>query len=517
MAQLGETDCTVNNPIHHTSKVPGAPPIVWVACMGAVLVSAWMALVPLEGMPHVTDEIAYTLQAKLFANGERFGPQPDNETMWMLPFWNASGPSFSPFPWGWPVVLAIGEAVGLPSLMNPMLVGVLPWLVFRIGTGAGGERLGTTAALLVACSPGVWLMAASRMAHTSVLIALGVLMMVSVERRWTVTRAGLGAIAAAYVVVARPFDAALLGVPLLLLGAVSCPPRLRVLWFGLPVLSGALVLVDNWWITGSPTTFPMSVWFDQWQGRQGCNRLGFGADVGCSPTLGSYGHSLAKAWTLAGQAALRFDVLLVGVPGASVLALFGAWSLKARKGVVWVALIVAGYALYWSPGRAYGARFWHPMYLVVPVALAAALRGIPLRMLGVCLLAAVGWRMGAVLPEVSAGYWCVDGELRDRLEAEEITEGVVFLLGEGRRPEPWPALGVERFACDPMLEAGDAWAIADPTRMTGGLQFRHALRDPADVKAYMIEFHEGQAAYLVRHNIADNTRIIEELGTFSSH
>lgn len=507
----------MNKSDSHHLETARAPALVWAGCVAAMLVSAWVAIGPLEGMPHVTDEIAYTLQAKLFANGVRFGPQPDNETMWMLPFWNASGPSFSPFPWGWPAVLGVGEALGMATVVNPLLVGLLPWLVYRIGAVSGGTRLGVTAALIVACSPGVWLMAASRMAHTSVLVALGVLMVVALERRWTMARVWLGGLAAAYVVLARPFDAALLGVPLLILGAMSCPSRLRVLWLGAPIVAGAAVLIDNWWITGSLTSFPMSIWFDEWMGREGCNRLGFGPDVGCSPTLGDYGHTLKKAWILAGQAAVRFDGLLLGVPGATLLALFGAWRLRARRGLLWVALIVAGYALYWSPGRAYGARFWHPMYLVVPIAVAAALRPIPMRWVGVIVFAASGWGMRTVLPEIGSGYWCVDGALRDRLNAEQITEGVVFLLGDGRRSEPWPALGVDRFSCDPMLEAGDAWAIADPTKMTGGIQFRHALRDPAELRAYMIRFHEGQPAYMVRHNVEDDTRTIEALGTFSSH
>ena len=68
----------------------------------------------------------------------------------------------------------------------------------------------------------------------------------------------------------------------------------------------------------------MSVWYDAWQGRPGCNGLGFGDDIGCAPTLGSFGHTPAKAISLGAEAWQRFDRLLLGVSGGSVLAAVGA-------------------------------------------------------------------------------------------------------------------------------------------------------------------------------------------------
>ena len=497
--------------------IAAAPPAVWAASIAVALVSAWLALGPLEGLPHVTDEVAYTLQSKLFASGARFGPAPDNESMWMLPFWVSSGPGHSPFPIGWPLLLAVGERVGFPALVNPALNALMPFVLYRIGAAVGGMNVGVCAALAIACSPGLLVMGASRMAHTSVLVALGIVMVMVVEQRWSLRRVALGGTMAAYVVLARPFDAALLAAPLVAMGLTLMSQRHRLVWLGIPAAAAAGVLVDNWWMTGSPFEFPMSAWFDQWQGRAGCNRLGFGADVGCAPTLGSFGHTIPKAVAMAQEAWLRFDSLLLGVPGGTLLAAVGAWRLGVRRGLAWVALVALGYALYWSPGRAYGARFWHPMYLVVPIGVASVLTMVPFRVaVFVCVgTSVVGIR--AILPDLSAGYWCVDGSLRDALVDEGITDGVVFLQADGRRSEPWTALGVDAFSCDPMLEAGDAWAIADPTRMTGGLQFRHALRSADDTRAYMERFHRGQAAYVVEHDVVNDERIIRSLGGFPSH
>ena len=74
--------------------------ISWGTACGSL--AAFVSQVPLAGIPHVTDEVAYTLQARLFAAGQRLGPAADNASMCMLPFWNNDGPMFSPFPPGWP-------------------------------------------------------------------------------------------------------------------------------------------------------------------------------------------------------------------------------------------------------------------------------------------------------------------------------------------------------------------------------------------------------------------------------
>ena len=133
-----------------------------------------------------------------------------------------------------------------------------------------------------------------------------------------------------------------------------------------------------------------------------------------------------------------------------------------------VVLVVGGYALYWSPGIAYGARFYHPLYALLPLWMAAGLRRIlpgPWPWLAP-LLALVG--LAPVVRDLqNEPYWCVDGALGQLLRQQGITEGVVFLQARGRREVAWPALGVEAFVCEPMLESGDGLWLNDPTRPTG--------------------------------------------------
>jgi hypothetical protein len=480
--------------------------------------SAVVAQTFLGGIPHVTDEISYTLQARLFADLKRVGPVADNASMWLMPFWNVEGPMFSPFPPGWPGLLAVGERYGLGAWVNPVLASLLPLVVYRIGQPILGDKRALVAALITAISPGVWLLGGSRMAHTSVVLGLGLTMSFAIRpnpARWEGVGGGL---AAAYVVLARPFDAALLAAPLLFLG-FRAARRQGVLWawMGFPVMAGLLVLGDNANLTGDPFRFPMTVWFDAWQDRQGCNALGFGPDLGCAPTLGSYGHSIGKAFWLGWETLLRFDQLFLGVPGGTVVALWGAWLIRARLGWGWVALVVCGYALYWSPGRAFGARFWHPLYLVAPMALAAAIGSVRWRWIVTVLGAVSLTGLSRIAGDVSDRYWCVDTGLRDLLAEAGIDDGVVFIQGHGQRAMEWGSVGVDRFQCDPMLEAGDGWALIDPSDTRAGLQIRHALPDRETTAAFMSAHHPGRPSWIVFHDVESDDRQIKSLGILPTH
>jgi len=467
----------------------------------------------LEGMPHVSDEVSYTLQARLFAAGMRVGPAGDNPSMLSYLFWQTSPASFSPFPPGWPALLAMGERLGVPWLVNPLLVAALPpltWLLAR--EWCRDEALPLLAAFVAALSPGVWVLAASRMAHSSVLVALLAAAVVVLRRRdppWAWAGAGL---AVGYVVLARHYDAFLLGGPLLAWSLLRAPRgRERALLLLFPALASAVVLWDNWQLTGHALRFPINAWYDGWvadAGRQGCNALGFGADRGCHPTFGDWGHTPWKALRLVGEAALRLDRFLLGLPGGLVLAGLGAWRLRRPEPLLLLVLVVLGHALYWSPARDYGARLWHPLYIVLPLCVAAGARWLLKRwaLPALMLVAALG--SVPLAGALSDRFWCLDGGLARSLDRAGIRHGVVFMRGLGARRASWPALGVDSFVCDPMLEAGDGFWLQDPVRPAGGLQLRHALSSDEEVRRYMARYHPGEPAWLAVHDIAADTRRI---------
>lgn len=495
-----------------------APPSLWRAAgpwaLLAVGLAAWLARVPLEGIPHVTDEISYTLQARLFADGLRTGPGLAHPSMLAYPFWNVEGASYSPFPPGWPALLAVGEALGLAWLVNPLLAGVLPLVAWLLGREWSTDpRVAALAAAVSAVSPAALVLGASRMAHTSVLAALGVLLVVVVRGRDRTPAWIAAGAAAAYVVLARPFDAAVIAGPLLALGlwrAGRLPARAALV--ALPGLAAALVLADNHALTGDPLTFPMNAFFEGWvePPRPGCNRLGFGEDVGCVRTLGTWGHTPAKALEQAWSHARTLDARLLGVPLAGLAALVGLGRLRRPEPWALLALVIGGYALYWSPGQAYGARFWHPLLLVLPVGLAAVLA--PVGRVAPALVFAVGLAgVGWLLPDLGDRYWCVDRGLSDLLDEAGIDEGVVLVQGDGVRRTGWPRLGPPEFTCAGMLEAGDALLRVDPTRTTGGLQLRHALPDLATTQAYLSGEHPGAPAWRAVHDIAADTWRLERI------
>lgn len=472
------------------------PREVWLAALVGVVVSAGVGWWGLGGIPHVSDEIVYTLQSRLLADGLRVGPAIEDPTRHLYPFWNPVGGGHGVFPLGWPALLAVGERLSVPWLVNPLLFGLAPLLSFCIARRLTPDSA-SLAAWMVALSPAMWLLAASRMAQTSVMIALLAAAAVVVCRpsrrlAWW----GMG-LAVGYVVLARPYDAVLLGVPLLVLGVRRGGGAGLVL---LPGLAAGLVLLDNHLLTGSALTFPVGPWFDWWvadEGRPpGCNRLGFGPDIGCISTLGSSGHSPAKALRIALDSAGRLDALLLGLPGGLLALIPGvivlrrrAWPLLAPLGIV-----VAGYALYWSPGMAYGARFWHAALPGVLILAAAGLHRYAGRLAWlVLLLPVVG--LSRLAPELS-DYWCVDRALSDQLDAAGIEAGIVFVRSQGRAQRAWPALGVEDFACAEMLESGDAFHRIDPSAAAGGIQIRVALPSLPQTREWLAEHHPEEPAFL---------------------
>lgn len=490
-----------------------SPPGAWRADLPfaalAVALAAFVATVPLGGLAHVTDEVAYTLQARLFAAGLRTGPPGDAPNLLDYPFWVAEGASHSPFPPGWPALLAVGVALGVPWLVNALLAGVLPLVAGALGRAWGGPRAGLVAAAVAAVSPQWWLLGGSRMAHASVVAALGALLLVGLRApAGRAAWAGAG-LALGYVVLARPFDAAVAGGPLLLWALTRAPgAAARGLLLVGPALGTALLALDNAHLTGDALRFPMSVWFEGWAPggpRPGCNALGFGEDRGCVPVGGSFGHTPAKAWAATVATAQRLDGLLLGVPGGALLGALGL--LRGRRwGALGLALgVLGGHALYWSPGLAYGARFAAPALLVLPVGVALALDALPARVAARHLVAAVllvGLGAGSrLLPELADDYWCVGRGAAARLAADGVGEGLVMVDGRGTRPAAWPRLGVPAFTCDPMLAAGAALQLMDPSRPTGGLQVRHAPRDPAQRRAFRDRHHPGAPLYLLEHDI----------------
>ncbi len=385
----------------------------------ALALSAWMALVPLEGVPHVQDEVVYTFQARQLLHFRLFAPAPEPLAAWPYHFLlDTDAGRTGIFPWGWPALLAMGLALKVPWLVNPLLHAATTLVGSRI---AGRFGAAFFAAPLLALSPQLALMGASRMSHVAVavlaLASFGVLTRETRKYDGLWLGAAVGAVA-----LIRPLDA-------LVLGVVLTPAllRRRAYTAAIPlVLALALIGALNLATTGSAVTFAQMAYFDAglppspgdwWRFTPGCNRLGFGADHGCTLTAGSFGHTPAKAWSgvvanVSAAARLwggHVVVLLVALVSL-ISAPSRTWTLRVLS--TW-GLLAAAYGLYWGTGLCFGARFHH---LVAPAAVVAIALGLKQAIdrtrlpasTGLVLLLVCAWRLAQVLPELP-GYWGVDG------------------------------------------------------------------------------------------------------------
>ena len=491
-------------------RSPSLPPLVVALTALAPLLALAICWWGLGGVPHVSDEVAYTLQSRIFAAGARVGPPGDVPSMLTLPFWQTRPVSYAIFPPGWPALLASGEIFGVPWLVNPLLLAAVPGLSWLLAREAVEEDVAQLAAGIAALSPGVLLLAGSRMAHTSVLVALLVLAVVVVRARDHVGLWLMAGAAAGYTVLARPFDAALMAGPLLLVGLYrgKGPERFALL-LG-PLLATALLAWDNQSLSGSAWVFPSTAYFDSLAFDQGlsagCNRLGFGEDVGCVRTLGTAGHTPEKALHFGWLSVQRLDRLLLGLPGLSLACVLGIAVLKKRAVplVAAMVLVVLGYALYWSPGGAYGARFYHSLYLVLPLLAAAGLHRILNRWAWGLVLAGCTWGGINLASDLAAEpYWCVSAELSETLAKDQVT-GVLFIKAFGRRKASWPSLLMEDFVCTPELVTQNALMLLDPMHPSGGLQPRHALSSSEEMDAFM-SLHPNAPKWAVGVNIAESS------------
>ncbi len=464
----------------------------------ALTLSLALSLGALGGVPHVPDEVVYAIQARIFADGHRVAPLAEPDGLLRYSFLLTSPGLAGAFPPGWPALLAVFELLGLQVLANPLLAALavpLGWEVARRLTD--NERAAGFAALILALSPGFLILGASRMAHTSALVATLVIARQALrgETGW-LSGAALG-----FLLLSRPFDAAFAGIPALLLGGL--PDRRVLLRVALPASLGlGLLLADNALLTGDPFQHPASTWFAAaYPDRPGCNRLGFGPEVGCYPTFGSLGHSPEKALTILWESAQRFDRLLLGFPGGGLLALVGALSLLRRRPALVLLLVGVPviHALYWTPGLAYGARFWHTLYLFIPAGLGLLLARLPAR----APLMVAGVLPLAMLPkvwgELSDRYFCVDGDLATGLAARGIEDGVLFVWTRGQTVQRYPTLGVDGLLCTEDLARGSAWALLDPG---GSLAVRGMPSSPEGVAGWLAEHAPGERAWVVLQDVS---------------
>lgn len=251
-----------------TSSRPRAGLAIAVAIAATNLALAiYTNRVPMRDFPASGDEYAYVVSAKLFARGELSVPSPPEPRFFDVMHVVNDGKFYGKYPPGWPAVLAMGEAAGVPWLVNPLLGFATLLLVWWSARRHFSDSAAAMAALLLLANPFLILNSASYFSHPACLLfVLGFTHLALVAAREPARRAaflGAGLLAGAAFTV-RPFTAlwACLPAGLALLLELRHRERRRDLAAGLALAAlpaaalVGLVLAYNSAQTGDPFLNP---------------------------------------------------------------------------------------------------------------------------------------------------------------------------------------------------------------------------------------------------------------------
>ena len=354
-----------------------APAMPWFVAGGIAAGAFGIALFLLyaygDAMPHVQDSVAYVFQARFFAEGRIAVPPPPVEGAFDFerpPFVVVSdGKWASVYPFGHPLLLAIGLRVGALWLIPPLIGGASVLLVFAIGRRVYGTRVGLLAAVLLASSPFFFMTASNFMSHnTGAFYLLSALFFLTFRDRRPLFFGVLAGLSFGLLFNTRPLAALALMPTLglfLLLDVLAQERRLvgvrRAAGFGAGALAmAAAYLLYNFGTTGDPFTSGF--------GASGFNQsLGFGG-----------GHTVV------------LGIQNVQAQMAALLLVFNGWPqyvglafvllpfvLGTRERWDWMLLasallVITAYVFYVGHGISHGPRYW---YVVTPLLILLVARG----------------------------------------------------------------------------------------------------------------------------------------------
>ena len=341
------------------------------AAIWTVALAALLSVLSYERHPHVPDEVSYLYQARYFAKGLLDLPVPPVRQAFNVDLMTYEATRwYSPFPPGWPAMLAVGVLIGLPWLVNPVLAGVNVLLCYVLLRELFDRRSSRLGVVLLATSPWMLFMAMSFMPHT-VMLTWALAAAVAVAKARRTRRASLGLIGGAAVgatSIVRPLDGVVLGTLLALWLIGTRGLRLRLPTLGAfavgALLVGSLLLPYNKFLTGHPTRFPVMAYFDRYYGPKS-NALGFGPERGVGWPLDPFpGHSPLESLINTNLNVFTLNTDLFGWSTGSLLfvVLCIAAGVRRRTDRLAIAVIVATvglHAFYWyGGGPDFGPRYW---------------------------------------------------------------------------------------------------------------------------------------------------------------
>lgn len=452
-------------------------------CAAALVAGVVIATYAFERLPHLEDEVAYLFQAKTLALGRLTVPTPKHADAFWIPFvLDYQGRRFGKYSPGWPALLALGELVSAPWLVNPALAGVALFLVYCLGRVLYDERTGLLAAALGLTSPLLLVLSGSYLSHLASLVLLLVLTVWFVQLRLDETSraarwyiAAVAGVALGMAFLARPLTAIGYAAPLGLyalarvirLGCCADTDRrpLSVDWGRMrPYLVmalaaaavAALLPAYQWAVTGDPWLNPYVLWWPY-------DRIGFGPGVGWMPG----GHSLHYAWLNLKQDLATAATDVLGWPGLSWVPIALGLALPPRTWrerllvMPFIGLVVA-YLFYWigSPMRLWGPRYYFEGFGVLWVLAAVGLlrgwerlraypqwtRAAALAVIAALLVVNLGINLPPRLAQARGFYGISRDQLRP-IEEAGLHNALVFV-----KAERWLEYGAMLAGMSPLLD-----------------------------------------------------------------
>ncbi len=353
------------------------------AALWVVVVSGLLAWFVYQRHPHVADEVAYLFHARYLAAGQLTMKSPP-----VVPAFEMDLMEYRQDKWyavppvGWPAVLAVGVALGVPWLVNPVFAGLNILLAYLFLGELYPRRIARIAVLLLCVSPWNIFMAMSYMTHTlNLTCALLAFLGVARARRTGLTRwawvAGAGVGIGSLM---RPLEG-------LIVGAITAAwafgiggKRLRISSLAAlgvaTVITGALTLPYNKLLIGEAAASPIMRYMDEHHGHNS-NAYGFGPDRGMGwPTDAYPGHTPFESLINAELNGSSLNVELFGWSTGSlvlvaILLLSGGMRRADYLMLAIMVVVVLAYMPYWGNGGGdFGARYWYVM-LIPCVALSA--------------------------------------------------------------------------------------------------------------------------------------------------
>ena len=354
----------------------------WVTVIAAVL-----SYFSYERHPHIPDEVSYLYHARYFASGMLTMPVPPVPDAFNIDLMHYEPDRwYSPFPPGWPLMLAIGVIFGAPWLVNPVLAGLNVLMTYIFITQIYDSRTARNVILLICFSPWFVFMGMNFMAHTFTLTCALVASLAIIKARNTGDSiwGWLSGAVVGLICLIRPLDglamAGLIGLWTIGIGG----RRLKLASITAFILGTIMIIIVvlsyNKLLTGNVNTFPVMAYFNKYYGFK-TNALGFGPErgldwKGLDPLPG---HGIFDVLINANFNIFSINIELFGWSTGSLIlvALFLISRTMQRSDYLMLAVIatiIGIHSFYWfSGGPDFGARYW---YLVIVPCVVLTVRGI---------------------------------------------------------------------------------------------------------------------------------------------